>query len=177
MKENTTPWIIDRFDDTKILRYKVPAFENLSLEEKKMIYYLSQAAKWGRDILFDQNFKFNIIIRRTLEALYRNYSGERNCEMWCGVVKYLKHVWFANGIHHHYSNDKFTPEFSQDFFEQAIHSLPAELLPADFGGVDKLLEVISPVIFDSELYSSKINRADGADVVQDSATNFYSNLS
>ncbi len=141
-----------------------------------MIYYLGEAAKCGRDILFDQNFKYNLIIRRTLEAIYENYGGDRECKEWSNFVKYLKHIWFANGIHHHYSNDKFVAEFSAEFFIEAARSISEELLPTDMGSVDELLAHISPIIFDPKLYPSKITRRAGADVVGESATNFYSNL-
>ena len=110
-------WQIDNFDDIKILRYQVHGFEQLSLEQKELIYYLNQAAISGRDIMFDQNFKYNLAIRRTLEAIYQNYTGDKECAEWKAFEKYLKKVWFANGIHHHYSNDKFKPEFSQEYFE------------------------------------------------------------
>ena len=98
--EQQNDWIVDRFDDIKVMRYEVPAFEQLPLNEKILIYYLSEAAKCGRDILFDQNFKYNLAIRRTLEAVYVNYKGDRECDEWKAVEKYLKKVWFANGIHH-----------------------------------------------------------------------------
>ncbi len=186
MINNNTPWIIDRFDDTKILRYEVPTFDELHLEQKKMIYFLAEAAKCGRDILFDQNFKYNLVIRRTLEAIFENYSGDKESSEWINFVKYLKHIWFANGIHHHYSNDKFVAEFSAEFFDSAVRSIPSEMLPLDFGDaddidaddldVDNLLALISPIIFDPTLYPSKITRRTGADVVGESATNFYSNL-
>ncbi len=175
MKNNTTPWILDRFDDTKILRYEVPAFEDLELHEKIYIYYLSEAAKCGRDILFDQNFRFNLIIRRTLEALMEHYAGDRTSTEWLNIEKYLKHIWFANGIHHHYSNDKFKPLFTEKFFTEAVRSIDIERLPSD--DVDELLANITPVIFDADIFPTKITRAAGEDVVRGSACNFYRNLS
>ena len=105
------PWIVDRFDDIKVIRYEVPGFSELPLRQKELVYYLAQAAKCGRDILFDQNFKYNLAIRRTLEAVYLNYEGDRSDDEFAAFEKYLKKVWFANGIHHHYSNDKFVTEF------------------------------------------------------------------
>ena len=111
-QETEQPWIVDRFDDIKVIRYEVPGFENLTLEEKQYVYYLSEAAKCGRDILFDQNFKYNLAIRRTLETIYTG-STVREGDEFVAFEKYLKKVWFANGIHHHYSNDKFKPEFSE----------------------------------------------------------------
>ncbi|MBR3775253.1 MAG: dihydrofolate reductase, partial [Alistipes sp.] len=114
------PWIVDKFDDIKVLRYEVPGFEKLPLQQKVLIYYLAQATKAGRDILFDQNFKYNLTIRRTLEAIYNKYDGDRADANFVAMEKYLKKVWFANGIHHHYSNDKFRPEFSREWFAEAV---------------------------------------------------------
>ena len=111
-KAQGNDWVVDRFDDIKVLRYEVPGFEELTLKEKLMVYYLSEAAKAGRDILYDQNFKYNLPIRRTLETLYKSIS-DRDSKDFFAFEKYLKKVWFANGIHHHYSNDKFQPEFSE----------------------------------------------------------------
>ncbi|MFR9504186.1 MAG: dihydrofolate reductase [Rikenellaceae bacterium] len=164
------PWIIDRFDDTKIIRYEVPGFEKLSLSEKLLIYYLSESAKYGRDIMFDQNFKYNLIIRRTLEAAMEHYMGDRGCDEWKALETYLKRVWFANGIHHHYSNDKFTPRFSASYFEEVVRSLPVESLPLDRG---ELLDLTKPIIFDPTLYASRVNMADGVDVIASSANNYY----
>ena len=118
-QEGEQPWIVDRFDDIKVIRYEVPGFESLTLEEKELIYYLSEAAKCGRDILFDQNFKYNLSIRRTLESIY-TASEKRDGDEFKAFEKYLKKVWFANGIHHHYSNDKFTPEFSEEWFREQL---------------------------------------------------------
>ncbi|MFI3285435.1 MAG: dihydrofolate reductase [Rikenellaceae bacterium] len=164
------PWIVDRFDDIKIIRYEVPDFDKLPLNEKLMVYYLSESARYGRDIMFDQNFKYNLTIRRTLEAAMEHYKGDRNSQEWKAVEKYLKKVWFANGIHHHYSNDKFTPEFSEAYFESLVRSLPVEILPANY---DELLTLIKPIIFDPTLYSTRLTTADGVDVVTASANNYY----
>ncbi len=166
-------WVVDRFDDIKVIRYEVPGFEELPLQEKILIYYLSEAAKCGRDIMFDQNFKYNLAVRRTLEAIYNNYTGCRECEEWKAVETYLKKVWFANGIHHHYSKDKFTPRFSQEYFEQLLAAVPAEQLPQEFGSVEALKEVLLPVIFDKELYASALNQTAGIDVIKASANNYY----
>ena len=166
-------WVVDRFDDIKVIRYEVPGFEELPLQEKILIYYLSEAAKCGRDIMFDQNFKYNLAVRRTLEAIYNNYTGCRECEEWKAVETYLKKVWFANGIHHHYSKDKFRPKFSQEYFEQLLAAVPAEKLPQEFGSVEALKEVIIPVIFDENLYASALNQTAGIDVIQASSNNYY----
>ena len=171
--ETEHPWIVDRFDDIKVIRYEVPAFEQLPLNQKILVYYLSQAAKCGRDILFDQNFRYNLPIRRTLEAVYTNYDGDRTSAEWLAMEKYLKKVWFANGIHHHYSNDKFTPEFSQAWFEAAMDSVPAEALPLDFGTVEELKAAILPAMFDPTLYASRLDQTAGIDMITASANNYY----
>ncbi len=168
-----TPWVVDRFDDIKIIRYEVPDFEILPLSDKLEIYYLSEATKLGRDIIFDQNFKYNLAIRRTLEAAYLNYTGDKNSTEWLALEKYLKKVWFANGIHHHYSNDKFTPEFSSEYFESVVKSIPYSSLPQEFGTCDELLALLSPIIFDPTLYASRLNVTDGVDVVTASANNYH----
>ena len=166
-------WVVDRFDDIKVIRYEVPGFEELPLQEKILIYYLSEAAKCGRDIMFDQNFKYNLAVRRTLEAIYTSYEGCRDCTEWKALETYLKKVWFANGIHHHYSKDKFKPRFSQEFFEQLLDAVPAEKLPQEFGSVEALKKVIIPVIFDENLYASALNQTAGIDVITASANNYY----
>ena len=131
---------VEQFADLEILRYRVPGFESLSLQQKELVYYLTEAALQGRDILFDQNGKWNLPIRRTLEAVYTQYKGDKESRDFKALEKYLKQVWFANGIHHHYSTDKFTPEFSQAFFEEAVRSLPSEILPLQKNGsIEQLL--------------------------------------
>ena len=171
--KSVKPWIVDRFDDIKVIRYEVPAFEQLPLNEKLMVYYLAQASKCGRDILFDQNFRYNLPVRRTLEAVYTNYDGDRTTADFAAMEKYLKKVWFANGIHHHYSNDKFAPEFSQAWFEAAIDALPAETLPLDFGTVEELKAAILPAMFDPTLYASRLDQRAGIDMITSSANNYY----
>ena len=171
-------WQIDNFDDIKILRYQVHGFEQLSLEQKELIYYLNQAAISGRDIMFDQNFKYNLAIRRTLEAIYQNYTGDKECAEWKAFEKYLKKVWFANGIHHHYSNDKFKPEFSQEYFENVLVAQCAATIPNEgFESQAAMMEIIVPAIFDPELYSSKLVQADGVDVLKASSMNYYEGVS
>ncbi len=161
------PWVIDRFDDIKVLRYEVPGFENLPLEQKKLIYYLSEAAKCGRDILFDQNFKYNLTIRRALEQIYTKYDGDRANAEFVAMEKYLKKVWFANGIHHHYSNDKFKPEFSRAWFEQMV----AKYVEPQEGAIDNAL--LYDIIFNPELYAKRLDQTDGVDMVTNSACNYY----
>lgn len=165
---------VERFADLQILRYKVPEFESLSLQQKELIYYLSEAALQGRDILYDQNGKYNLKIRKALEAVYLNYSGDRSKGDFKALEVYLKRVWFSNGIHHHYGSDKFVPGFSVDFLKSCIMELPAGVLPL---GVDEtvvdLWDEISPVIFNPELYPKRVNQADGEDLILTSACNYY----
>ena len=178
--ENVTPSVesfnysVDKFADVQILRYRVPDFEKLTLKQKEMIYYLSQAAIEGRDILYDQNNKHNLSIRRTLEAVYENYKGDRNAEPFKQLITYLKRVWMANGIHHHYSEDKFTPEFSAAYFADAVKSIDPAKLPLQQGEtVDQLIAKLSPVIFDPTVYPKRTNQADGVDLILTSANNYY----
>ena len=160
-------WVIDKFDDIKVLRYEIPGFEKLPLQQKMLIYYLAQATKCGRDILFDQNFKYNLTVRRTLEAIYTKYDGDRNAAEFKAMEKYLKKVWFANGIHHHYSNDKFQPEFPREWFAQMVDKYvdPQEL------AIEKSL--LYDIIFDPALYAIRLNQTDGVDMVTESACNYY----
>ena len=161
------PWIIDRFDDIKVLRYEVPGFEELPLQQKVLIYYLAQATKAGRDILFDQNFKYNLTIRRALETIYNKYDGDRSAAEFVAMEKYLKKVWFANGIHHHYSNDKFRPEFSRAWFEQMLAKyIDQQSLPIES-------DLLCDVIFDPTLYAKRLEQTDGLDLVAESACNYY----
>lgn len=171
------PWILDRFDDIRVLRYEVPGFEALPLEEKILIYYLSKATEAGGDITYDQNFKHNLLIRDTLFAIRDNYTGEKESTDWAALERYTKHVWFANGIHHHYSGAKFTPEFSEEFFTRVVRSLPYDALPKiekeGEDRVEKIISTICPVIFDPILYKVRLTHEDGVDVVTESACNYY----
>src|SRR5574344_1660947 len=134
----------------EILRYQVPGFESLSLQQKELLYHLSEAALMGRDILFDQNCRYNLPIRRTLEAIYKEYKGDRKDAQFVALETYLKRVWFANGIHHHYAEDKFVPGFTEDFFKNCVSQIEASKLPLRQGQtVDQFLKEISPVIFDT----------------------------
>lgn len=175
--EKPFEWVVDRFDDIKVLRYQVPDFNTLSLDEKKLIYYLNQAALCGRDILFDQNGRYNLRIRRTLEAIEQGYTGDRNSEDFKKFEKYLKKVWFANGIHHHYSLDKFLPEFSESYFDELIAATPAEYFPQDFKpSVKAVIAEIKPIMFDPTLFPKRTNQAAGADMIATSANNYYEGL-
>ncbi len=161
-------YVNDRFADIEVLRYKVPGFEELSLNQKQLIYYLTEAALWGRDILWDQNCKYNLPIRYMLEDVYNNYSGDReNDKQYKDFETYLKQVWFANGIHHHYSTDKFVPEFSREFLEGELAKLPADARWRSMQ--DELLEVI----FNPEIYAKRVNQAEGQDLILTSANNMY----
>jgi len=171
--ETSFNWVVDRFDDIKVLKYQVPGFDTLILNEKLLIYYLNQAALCGRDIFFDQNGKYNLRIRRTLETIYQHYTGDRQTEEFRQFEKYLKKVWFANGIHHHYSNDKFQPEFSENYFDQLIAGTPEEFFPQDFSSVSEVVATIKPVMFDPTLYPKRANQADGVDMIATSANHYY----
>ncbi|MDL2215080.1 dihydrofolate reductase, partial [Dysgonomonas sp. OttesenSCG-928-M03] len=165
---------VDAFADLQILRYQVPEFESLTLKQKEMIYYLSQAAIEGRDILFDQNNKYNLAIRRTLEAIYENYKGDKSDKDYQEFEVYLKRVWFSNGIHHHYGEEKFLPAFSVEFFEKQVKELPADKVPVKTGqSVDDFLAMIKPVMFDAKVMLKKVNQASGVDLIQTSANNYY----
>jgi dipeptidyl-peptidase III len=165
---------VDKFADIEILRYRVPDFEKLSLKQKEMIYYLSEAALEGRDILYDQNNKHNLCIRRTLEAIYLNYSGDRESDDFKRMTTYLKRVWMGNGIHHHYSEDKFIPEFSEGFFKQAIESIdPAKLPLLEKETPAMLYTKLEPIIFDPTVYPKRTNQAEGVDLIKTSANNYY----
>ena len=168
-QENNFNYIVDNFADIEVLRYKVPGIENLTPQQKGLIYYLSEAAIWGRDILTDQNCKYNLEIRTLLENIYLNYNGDRESDEFKAFEKYLKLVWFANGVHHHYSCDKFTPEFSQEFFASQVAALPADKQPAN-------LEVLSKVIFDPTFMAKRVNQAEGMDLITTSACNYYDNI-
>lgn len=165
---------VDRFADIEILRYKVTDFENLTPKQKELVYYLTEAALYGRDILTDQNGKYNLAIRTTLEEIYKNFNGDKESADYKGFVEYLKQVWFANGIHHHYSTDKFVPKFSQDFFKAEVAKLAPESLPlAEGQTVDAFVAELVPVIFDPTVMAKRVNQADGQDLIQTSANNYY----
>lgn len=163
-------WQVDRFDDINVLRFQVPDFDSLTLRQKQFIYYLSQAAVCGRDILFDQNGKYNLPVRRTLEAIYTTYDGDKTTTEWKAFKKYLKKVWFANGVHHHYSLDKFKPEFSAAYFDSLLAATPADKL-GDIQGT--LLDTVKLVIFDPNLYPKRVDQTAGVDMVAASACNYY----
>ncbi len=167
-------YTVEQFADLQILRYRVPGFEDLSLKQKELVYYLTEAALQGRDILFDQNGKYNLTIRRMLEAVYTGYKGDKNTPDFKAMEVYLKRVWFSNGIHHHYGSEKFIPGFTPEFFRQAIRSVDAATLPlAEGQSVEQLCEEVFPVIFDPEVMPKRVNQAAGEDLVLTSACNYY----
>lgn len=167
-------YIVEQFADLQILRYRVPGFEDLSLKQKELVYYLTEAALQGRDILFDQNGKYNLTIRRMLEAVYTGYKGDKNTPDFKAMEVYLKRVWFSNGIHHHYGSEKFVPGFTPEFFRQAVQSVDAATLPlAEGQTVEQLCEEVFPVIFDPTVMPKRVNQAAGEDLVLTSACNYY----
>ncbi len=171
---NDFTYQVEKFADLEILRYQVPGFEELSLQQRTLLYYLSQAALEGRDILFDQNGKYNLQIRRTLEAIYENYKGDRNEEEFKALEVYLKRVWFSNGIHHHYAEDKFKPGFSAAFFNKCVADLKPELLPLKEGQtVQQLIDELTPVIQDSTFMSKRTVQSGNEDLIVASANNYY----
>lgn len=173
MKEEFS-YIVDQFADLQILRYQVPGFENLSLRQKQLLYHLSEAALMGRDILFDQNGRYNLVIRRTLEAVYQYGTVDKSSTDYQAFEVYLKRVWFANGIHHHYGEDKFIPGFSEAFFDAAVRSVDASLLPLKAGEtVDTLLARLKPVIFDPTVMPKRTVQSGDTDWIQASANNYY----
>ena len=175
MAQNKTfNYNVDRFADIEVLRYQVPGFDELSLNQKKMIYYLTEAAQQGRDILTDQNGKYNLQIRQLVEAVYTNFKGDRSSDDFKGLELYLKQIWFGNGIHHHYSQDKFVPQFSQSFFDAQVRALPKDKLPLCKGQtLDQMLTVLDRVIFDPTYMAKRVNQADGEDLIVTSANNLY----
>jgi len=165
---------VDRFADIEVLRYQVTDFDKLTPSQKKQIYYLTEAALYGRDILTDQNGKYNLAIRTTLEAIYKNYSGDKANADYMAFVQYLKQVWFANGIYHHYSTDKFVPQFSKEFFKAEVAKLPGGALPLQNGQtVRSFLREIEALIFDPTYKAKRVNQAAGQDLILTSANNYY----
>ena len=167
-------YVVDQFADLQILRYRVPGFENLSLQQKQLLYFLTEAALEGRDILFDQNGKYNLKIRKLLETVYIHYKGDRESRDFKALEVFLKRVWFSSGIYHHYATDKFLPDFSEEFLRDAVLQLEESLLPLGDGEKPvNLCEQLFPVIFNPKLMTKRVNQADGEDLVTTSAANYY----
>lgn len=167
-------FLLEQFADLKIMRYQVPGFDSLSLQQKELVYFLSQAAIAGRDILFDQNYRYNLAVRRTLENIVENYKGDRNSVDFQNFLVYTKRVWFSNGIHHHYSKDKFFPEIGEGYFTQLIRETDSAKFPVCEGQdlKDFIAEII-PVIFDPQIAPKAVNQEAGKDLLLNSACNFY----
>jgi dipeptidyl-peptidase-3 len=176
-KEENFSFVLEQFADLRVLRYQVPGFDSLSLKQKELIYYLSQAALCGRDILWDQNGKYNLAVRKTLENIYSTYKGDRETAEFKDFLVYLKRIWFSNGIYHHYSTDKILPAFSKDYFMELIANSDADGFPLLPGkSKDESLEMLTPVIFDKNLLGKKVNQQPGTDLVAGSAVNFYQDI-
>lgn len=172
--EETFHYTVEQFADLQILRYRVPGFERLSLKQKMLVYYLSQAALEGRDILFDQNGKYNLQIRKLLEAVYIHYQGDRTTEDFQQFEIYLKRIWFSNGIHHHYACDKLVPGFSAEYLTHLMASVDPSVLPINKGeSVRAMCDKLFPVIFNPDVMPKRVNQADGEDLVLTSAANYY----
>lgn len=167
-------WQIDQFADLRILRYQVPGFEALTAAQKELVYYLSEAALCGRDILFDQNYKHNLKILRTLDGIVKGYKGDRNDPRWAEFMTYVKRVWFSNGIHHHYSNDKIMPGFDADYFAALLKGSEGASFPlAEGQSVDDLVAFLRPILFDPAVAAKRVSQDSTKDLVVNSAVNFY----
>lgn len=167
-------YVVDQFADAQVLRYQVPGFESLSLQQKQLLYHLSEAALTGRDILYDQNCRYNLAIRRTLEVIYEEYKGDREDPQFKALETYLKRIWFANGIHHHYAEDKFIPGFTPQFFIDCLHQVNASNLPLrKHQHTDQLLMEIAPVMFTPTLMAKRSVQSGNDDLIKASANNYY----
>ena len=177
MNKDNFKYQAEQFADLGILRYKVPGFNELSLKEKEFVYYLYEAALSGRDIFYDQNYKHNLEIRRTLETIVNSYKGKRDTDNFRNFMVYTKRVWFSNGIHHHYSNQKFKPEFSKEYFTELVKNSDIKSLPLKKNeSADELLKRIVPVIFDPDISPVKVNLTTGQDLIKTSSVNFYESI-
>jgi dipeptidyl-peptidase-3 len=163
----------ERFADIQVLRYRVPGFEKLNLQQKKLAYYLYQAALSGRDIIYDQKYRHNLLARKVLETIYTAYKGDKNDPEYKHFDTFIKQVWFANGLHHHYANAKFKPEFSKEWFEKQLAAIPAEALPMPS---DEIKNILMPVFFDAAIDARVVDQSEGIDNIKASANNFYEGL-
>ena len=167
-------FVDDRFADLQILRYQLKGFEQLSLRQKTLVFYLSKAALFGRDITFDQYGRYNLRIRKTLETVYTDLCIDHDTDGFRALEVYLKRLWFSNGIYHHYGSEKFVPDFSADYLRQVLHQVEARRLPLSEGQtVDGLCDELFPVIFDPTVLTKRVNKADGEDLLLTSACHFY----
>ncbi|MCQ2286173.1 MAG: dipeptidyl peptidase 3 [Bacteroidales bacterium] len=177
-KDDSFEFVVDRFADIEIMRYQVDDWDDLSLKQKELVYYLSEAALCGRDILFDQNCKYNLSVKHTLENIVRTYSGERNCSDWQEFMVYVKRFWFSNGMHHHYSNAKFFPNVKRDYFQHLIDNSNASSFPLEEEeSLSAFSKRITEIIFSKTIAPLKISQNTQKDLVTNSAVNFYENVS
>ena len=160
-KEAPFEYVVEQFADIKVLRYQIPGWENLTLKEQKLVYYLTQAGPAGRDIMWDQHYKYNLKIRKALEQIYQNYKGDKSSEDWKNFEIYLKRVWFSNGIHHHYSSDKIKPLFSKDYFSKLLVATKTTLSPT-----------ITDILF-NDADAKRVNLDESKGLLEGSAINFY----
>ena len=168
---------VDRFSDIEILRYEVPGFEDLSLKQKKFIYYLSEAALSGRDIIYDQNYKYNLTVRSTLNNIVQNFNGNKSSKEWAQFIEYAKRVWFSNGIHHHYSTLKILPGFDQSYLTKLVEKIDKGFPLNDGENIDEFLKRIIPIIFDPIIDAKRVNLNPKDDIIYSSANNYYDGLS
>lgn len=168
---------VDRFSDIEILRYEVPGFEDLSLKQKKFIYYLSEAALSGRDIIYDQNYKYNLTVRSTLNNIVQNFNGDKSSKEWAQFIEYAKRVWFSNGIHHHYSTLKILPGFDQSYLTKLVEKIDKGFPLIDGENIDGFLKRIIPIIFDPRIDAKRVNLNPEDDIISSSANNYYDGLS
>ena len=171
-------YLVDEFADLKVMRYQIPEWDSLSLQQKEYIYCLGEAAKYGRDIIWDQHFKYNLAIRKTIENILTTYTGDKNSPDYKNFEVYAKRAFFSNGIHHHYAEDKFTPEITEEYFAELVRNSDASNLPLKADeSVDEFIAFITPVIFDPEMYATRRSSGQGIDIVATSAVNFYEGVS
>jgi dipeptidyl-peptidase III len=176
MQQDNFKVIAEQFADIRILRYQVPGFDQLDIRNKKLLYYLYEAALCGRDIIYDQNYRYNLIIRHTLEHIINNYDGDRSTDDWKKFTEYTKRVWFSNGIHHHYSMEKFVPEITKIYFEGLLQNAGYAEFMRVFGSLDQFIQKIVPLIFDKSLHGKRVVQDADTDLIQGSANNFYENV-
>ena len=171
--------LADQFADLQVLRYRIPGFENLTLQQKELLYYLSQAARSGHDMIWDQNYRHNLLIRKTIENIVEHYEGDRKDPRWEQFMVYAKRVWFSNGIHHHYSTRKFVPEFDTAYWNALIQGCPKATFPVtpSCSNPAQLAAFLQPILFDAKIDAKRVNQESGIDLVQGSANNFYSGVS
>jgi dipeptidyl-peptidase III len=176
-KQENFKYITEKFADLRIQRYQIPGFHQLSLKQKELVYFLYQASLAGRDIIWDQNYKHNIYVRRTLEAIVKTYRGDKTVPEYAKFIEYTKRVWFSNGIHHHYANKKFLPEFSKEFFAELVRGSDEFELPLqDMERPDDLIKKLTPILYDPKVASMKVNQDPKFDLVKSSSVNFYENV-